>query len=520
MQLPATFGKYELLELLGGGMSQVYRGRDTMLGRPVAVKILTEEASAVPEAKARFLQEARIAGNIRHDNIVGVYDFGELDGRPYMVMEYLRGEDLRSALRNEHIGGLSERLKIALQIATALEYVHGEGIVHRDVKPENVHIDSNGRVKLMDFGIAKTDLALTRTGMTMGSPYYMSPEQVSGGLITPAADVYAFGVLLFEMLTRTRGVSGETLEAVFYQIMNAPLDAASMENAGVPADLRALVLQCTAKNPAERPQGFAPVIEKLQYALAPRPIHQPRNPGRSLIRLSIAVYTSVLVVAALAAAAWFWFQPPAQIPGMIYIPAGTFLAGADKHPAPLKAFYIDATEVSNADFSEFCEATGCAAPGGDANLPVVNVTIAQARAYAEWKHKRLPSPLEWERAARGKNGAAFPWGDADDPSKANVSNNPSLTQHGLMAVRAFDPYPVFQMVGNAWEMVEGEIKPSSDAVAKFAPMLPAPTADEPWISIRGGSFRTALAPGLVWDSASIPARYSADDIGFRCAKDP
>src|SRR6266852_524444 len=114
MQLPASFGKYELLEFLGGGMSHVYRGRDTVIDRPVAVKILTHEASSDPEAKARFLQEARVAGNIQHENIVRVFDFGEFEGRPYIVMEYLRGEDLRDAIRNGRAGSLYERLKIAL----------------------------------------------------------------------------------------------------------------------------------------------------------------------------------------------------------------------------------------------------------------------------------------------------------------------------------------------------------------------------------------------------------------------
>src|SRR5215472_9362293 len=132
MQLPASIGKYELSEFLGGGMSEVYRGRDTIIDRPVVVKILTVEAASDTEAKARFLQEARLAGNIQHENIVRVFNFGEFEGRPYIVMEYLRGEDLRDAIRNQRAGGLYDRLKIALQIAEALDFVHGQGIVHRD----------------------------------------------------------------------------------------------------------------------------------------------------------------------------------------------------------------------------------------------------------------------------------------------------------------------------------------------------------------------------------------------------
>ena len=232
----------------------------------------------------------------------------------------------------------------------------------------------------------------------------------------------------------------------------------------------------------------------------PAPVRQPRNPGKSLIRLSIVVYGSVLLVAALAVWAWYWLQPPPQIPGMVYIPAGTFLAGADKHPLKLHAFYIDATEVSNAEYSDFCEVTGCAPPEGARNLPVVNITIEQARAYARWSHKRLPTPLEWERAARGKDGALFPWGDAEDPSRANVSNNSNLARHALMPVRSFGAYPAFQMIGNAWEIVEGE------------------TASG--VAIRGGSCLTPLSGNLAYDSMTIPAAGAAGDIGFRCVKDP
>ena len=138
-------------------MSEVYRARDTVIGRTVAVKILTEEGSADADAKARFLQEARLAGNIDHDNVISIYDFGEDDRhRPYMVMEFLRGVDLRHAIKEGRLGDLQTKLRIALQVARALGYIHSLDIVHRDIKPENIHLTTSGVVKLMDFGIAKT----------------------------------------------------------------------------------------------------------------------------------------------------------------------------------------------------------------------------------------------------------------------------------------------------------------------------------------------------------------------------
>jgi formylglycine-generating enzyme required for sulfatase activity len=249
----------------------------------------------------------------------------------------------------------------------------------------------------------------------------------------------------------------------------------------------------------------------------------PESGKKSSMGLVIAAV--VVVVIALAAGAFFYMRPKpvAEIAGMVYVPAGTFLAGADKHPTPLHAFFIDATEVTNAQFAEFCRATGCPVPSSGADLPVVNVTVSQARAFAKWKNKRLPTAAEWERAARGDKGASYPWGEEKDPFRANVADNTSLgTEHHLMTVKSFPAAArLYDLVGNAFEMVDGPVKPSDAAVSRFAPLLtPSPTAQEPWIALRGGSFNTPLSPELVWDQASVPERFSFGDLGFRCAKDP
>jgi len=537
MQLPSLIGKYELIEFLGGGMSHVYRARDTVIERPVVVKILTEDASSDPESKARFLHEAKIAGGIQHENIVSVFDYGDHAGRPYIVMEYLEGEDLRNAIRDNHTGNLANRLRIATDIASALEYVHERGIIHRDIKPENVHIAKSGKVKLMDFGIAKTaNLSLTRTGMAMGTPYYMAPEQVAGRATTPLIDIYAFGMLFYELLTGARGVQGDTMEQLFYQIMNVPLDPAMLENAGAPPSIRDLVLRCTAKPPEQRPQTMREVIDVLRRATprsapsgattrtlttpAPPPAPAPTPPmtphaGRPIV-LALLAIIGVIVI---AIAIYLWMHRVEAIPGMVYYPGGAFPFGPDQKPVNLGPFYIDETEVSNAEYAEFCRATGCTLPAADPDLPVTNLTIDQARAYAKWKGRRLPTAQEWERAARGVNALRYPWGNEDDSTKANLLDNPTLQKHALMPVHSFTKTPEYQLAGNAWELIDTPVTPSDAAVAMFATLLtPAPTKAERWFQIRGGSYNTPLPAAVTYEYSPIPERFSGPDIGFRTAK--
>ena len=262
-------------------MSHVYRSVDTMLGRQVAVKILTAQGVSDPESKQRFLQEARVASNISHPNIISVYDFGEEAGKPYMVMEFLIGESLRDAMKNNHTGDLNRKLGYALQLGRALEHIHSKKIIHRDIKPENVHIETSGKVKLMDFGIAKSKgLSLTRAGFTLGTPYYMAPEQVLGQQVTTQVDVYSFGVLLYEMIVGLKPVSGETVEKIFSAILYESLNLEPLRAANVPESVYSLIAACTAKKPEERPQGFGVVCAELE-----RILQNPSASGKSAIKV-------------------------------------------------------------------------------------------------------------------------------------------------------------------------------------------------------------------------------------------
>ncbi len=290
MEHPSRVGKYEVEKFLGGGMSQVYRAKDSVLGRRVALKILTEAGAADQESKARFLMEARVASNITHENIISVYDFGEDRGRPFIVMEFLEGESLRDAIKLGHLGDFKKRLRTALQVARALDYIHSRKIIHRDIKPENINIDETGKVKLMDFGIAKSEgVQLTRAGFTLGTPYYMAPEQVLGKPLTPQADVYAYGILLFELITGAKPITGDSVEKIFQQILYEPLSLEPLKALRAPAPLCDLIARCTAKQLAQRPQSLGPVCDELEHLLdptrplpprpAPAPIPEQTNPA-------------------------------------------------------------------------------------------------------------------------------------------------------------------------------------------------------------------------------------------------
>ncbi len=287
MEHPSRVGKYEVEKFLGGGMSRVYRARDSILGRPVALKILAGENAADAEAKARFLQEARLASTTAHENIIAVYDFGEDQGRPFMVMELLEGESLRDAIRGQRTGDVARKLRIALQVARAIGHIHSKKIVHRDIKPENIHLDQVGRAKLMDFGIAK-DFGIAQAegmqpapaGFTLGTPYYMSPEQVLGQDVTTQADVYSFGVLAYELFTGIKPIQGATVEQLFEQILHQAPDMEPLHEALVPPAAIDLIAKCLAKEAAERPRGFEIICAALEEILGPgairlKPLPEP-----------------------------------------------------------------------------------------------------------------------------------------------------------------------------------------------------------------------------------------------------
>lgn len=255
-ETPLLNKRYKLLGPLGqGGMAMVHKAQDLSLGRLVAVKVLRDNLIGDPEFLARFQQEARSAANLAHPNIVTVHDFGRDGGRYYIVMEYIEGQDLKSLIKERAPFTTDHALDLAIQICAGVGYAHRAGLVHCDIKPQNLLVTADGRVKITDFGIARA-LANIRPGETTdvvwGSPQYYSPEQAAGEHPTPASDVYSVGIVMFEMLAgRLPFVASTQAQLAIMHLREEP-PRLSLFNPEVPETLERIIHKVLAKEPAAR----------------------------------------------------------------------------------------------------------------------------------------------------------------------------------------------------------------------------------------------------------------------------
>jgi Tol biopolymer transport system component len=316
----SRLGPYEILSLLGaGGMGEVYRAKDSRLGRDVAVKVLPASFSDDPDRLRRFEQEARAAGLLNHPNITAVYDIGAHDGAPYVVSELLEGETLRAELAG---GRLSPRKAIdhAIQIAHGLAAAHDKGIVHRDLKPENVFVTNDGRLKILDFGLAKlthvedatsgrenlpTATAGTEPGVVLGTMGYMAPEQVRGKPADARSDIFAFGAILYEMLSGKRAFQGDSAADTMSAILREDPPDLSVTNQSVPPGLERVLRHCLEKNPEQRFQSARDLafdLEALSGVSAPRGVTVSGLAPMSAKRILPLAVAGVVVAAALAGA--------------------------------------------------------------------------------------------------------------------------------------------------------------------------------------------------------------------------
>ena len=272
-------GRYAVIERVGsGGMAEVYRARDELLGREVALKVLHERFSQDRSFVERFKREAQAAANLNHPNIVSLFDYGADDGAYFIVMEFIDGKSLADVLQDEGPLMPERAAEIASDVAKALDRAHTGGLVHRDIKPSNIMITSSGQTKVTDFGIARAlgsdgDQTMTQTGMVIGTAAYFSPEQAQGNPVDARSDVYALGVVLYEMLVGRAPFAGETPLAVAYKHVREDPAPPSSVNPDVPKSLDAITMKALAKNPDNRYPSAAAMEEDLERFRAGQKVH-------------------------------------------------------------------------------------------------------------------------------------------------------------------------------------------------------------------------------------------------------
>ena len=571
--------KYEVLEWIGGGgMAEVFLAKHRAHGGLVAVKVLADSLSNEPRIVARFKEEARTAATLQgHPNIVAIIDIGEGGGLHYLIMPYVDGEDLSRYIEQHQQLSNAETVYLARQIAEALVWAADKGVVHRDLKPSNVRLDSSGRAVVLDFGISKaTDVptGLTTRGETLGTPYYMSPEQIKGETCDARSDLYSFGVMLFEMLAGRKPFVGDNLriielghleklppalstivpdvDPVLEQLVNRLLEKERDRRPGSPREvvetLRGLGLGQAPRAVASRQKAVPATppeprlnLRPLEREATPRPVKTPApnvkstglpgwllpSLGGVILLAGIGYWVSAREpepkkeAAQTVAADPVYPSTLSEPNGPLFLVAGgKFIFGDDSAESPnprremeLPAYYIEATEVSNEQYGRFAQATGRVTPKGQPRLPVVDVTLSDAKAYCAWAGRRVPTEPEWEKAARGPDGRVYPWGNEPMQSPGQLVPVDDLPERQ-------SPYRALNMAGNVAEWTVSPFPVTDREIDDFAKLRSGSPVSRDWANIKGGSFmqkderffRLYLRRG--W-----PINQASPLLGIRCVKD-
>jgi serine/threonine protein kinase len=314
----STFaGRYQVIEEIGaGGMGKVYKVQDTKIGEKIALKLIRPEAVLDKRTIERFSNELKLARKIRHKNVCQMFDLGEDRGTHYITMEYVHGEDLRQLIRK--VGRLSpgQAIAIARQVCAGLEEAHKLGVVHRDLQPHNIMLDDDGNARIMDFGIARslTGKGITGAGVLVGTPEYMSPEQVEGKDVDPRSDIYSLGVMLYEMVAGRRPFDGETALAIAHKHRyEAPEDPRTADPQ-IPERLAQVILRCLEKDQAARYESAGALdadLAAIEEGLPTTEKAAPKRKGLTTRDITVkfnvrkVLLPAILVLAVIAAAVFF-----------------------------------------------------------------------------------------------------------------------------------------------------------------------------------------------------------------------
>ena len=492
-------GRYEIIRKLGqGGFGAVYLANDKKMAIQKALKVIPDVIVSDMEAMGDLRHEAQTMVTLNHPNIVRVYDLHDTGQVKYIDMEYVDGKSL-AQLKLDRPGKKmpeKEAVSYAIQVAKALAYAHSKGVLHKDVKPQNIMVGADGIAKVMDFGIAETvRSSMTRlTGTSSsGTLVYMSPEQLRGKDVGKESDIYSFGAMLYELLSRHPPFWRGNVE---YQILNEEPEMIE----GVSGWLNELLLALLKKAYRDRPGTF----DIVQACLA--------EGGTTRISSAKSKQT-----------------PPRD---MVLVEGGTFRMGSASgsdddekpvHGITLSPFYIDAREVTVAQYRVFCTATGRAFPSApfwdwQDDHPIVNMSWDDASAYAQWAGKRLPTEAEWEYAARGGNKSrGFTYSGSNSPGDVAWHAGNSGGQTHPMGQKQPNELGLYDMSGNVWEWCADWYDGSSYSSSP-ANNPKGPTTGQ-YRVLRGGSWFNSRDLLRVADRNNDSPSDRSSDFGFRCARD-
>ncbi len=440
-----TIGPYQITQRLGrGGMADVYKAFHRELSIHRAIKFIRPEFVTSDDFRARFQQEAQGVARLRHPNIVQIHDFGVSDGHFYMVMEFLEGGTLKELLRTTGRATPSMAVNIVKGVAEALEYAHSRDLIHRDIKPDNIMIDLEGRPVLMDFGIAKLLTAstqLTQTGTGIGTPAYMAPEQARGEPVSPATDIYALSIVLFELLTGQVPYDADTPMAIMLKALSDPLPMPRSFNPDISEALQGVILKGTAKAPEARYRSAVEFIAALDSAINEKTTDRTAPPAPALVDIASSIKSAntgntaaiswlIAIAIGVAAVIGIWTHRTAEV-SPVEVPTAVAPANNRSGPSEESALQI----VSPAPSSDTSQAPSSEAPVSSAsNNPVLwshNGSITPGMAI-DLPVQLVVGDVLYLRVFQNPSGAEIVLstpGDLAEVFRADTDSGPATVKH-------------------------------------------------------------------------------------------